>query len=231
MHVLISDLDEDGAGVGQQVARDFEPISEIAEVGVHAVAPGVAEGLDLLRLARDVLAPAVAHIAAGRRPLEVGVELDSVGRVEVDALHLSAQTLALGQRGHRLQAVAQDHAVRPVRLVSVELGPLGARGQTVEVGEEVLLQTLGHAPLRAPHQVGDQRLRVHLLLDVERRRLHHEVGGVLLVLAAPNKLRIKVAIAALIRDAKRRLILLAHQRLVLHRRDILASGAIVNKRF
>ena len=48
--------------------------------------------------------------AAGR-PLEVRVELDAVGRVEVDALHLAAQPLALGERCHHLQAVAEDHPV------------------------------------------------------------------------------------------------------------------------
>ena len=104
---------------------------------MDAVAPGVAEGLDLLRLAGDVLAVAVAHVAAGGGPLEVGVEPDAVGRVDVDALHLALQALPLGERGHHLEAVAQDHAVLPVAVVLVELGAVGALGQAVEVGEEI----------------------------------------------------------------------------------------------
>ena len=102
---------------------------------MNAVAPGVAEGLDLLRLARDVVGLAVAHVAAGGGPLEVGVELDAVGWVDVNALDLAAQAFALGERGHDLEAVAEDHAVRPVGVVAVELGPGLFGGQAVEVGE------------------------------------------------------------------------------------------------
>ena len=68
------------------------------------------------------------------------VELDAVGRVDVDALHLAAQALALGQAGHHLQRVAEDHAVRPVLVVLVELGLVGALGHAVEVGEQVGLR-------------------------------------------------------------------------------------------
>ena len=49
MHIFIADLDEDGAGVGEEVAGGGEPVAEVGEVGVDAVAPGVAEGFDLLR--------------------------------------------------------------------------------------------------------------------------------------------------------------------------------------
>jgi hypothetical protein len=107
---------------GQQIPGDRQSIAQVGQVGVDAVAPGVAERLDLLRLAGDVLGLAVLHVAAGGGPLEVGVEFDAVRRVDVDALHLAAQALALGQRRHHLQAVAEDHAVGPVGVVLVELG-------------------------------------------------------------------------------------------------------------
>ena len=64
---------------------------------MDSVAPGVAEGLHLLGFAGDVFGFSVAHVAARVGPLEVGVELDAVGRVEVDALHLAAQAFALGR--------------------------------------------------------------------------------------------------------------------------------------
>ena len=137
MDILIADLHEDGAGLGEQIAGDGEPVAQVGEVAVDAVAPGVAEGFDLLRLAGDVVGLAVLHVAAGRGPLEVAVELDAVGRVEVDALHLAAQALALGQARHHLERVAEDHAVRPVLVVLVELGLVHALGHAVEVGEEV----------------------------------------------------------------------------------------------
>ena len=126
MDVLIADLHEDRAGLGEQIAGDGEPVAQVGQVAVDAVAPGVAERLDLLRLAGDVVGVAVLHVAAGGGPLEVAVELDAVGRVEVDALHLAAQALALGQAGHHLERVAEDHAVRPVLVVLVELGLVDA---------------------------------------------------------------------------------------------------------
>ena len=55
-------------------------------------------------------------------------------------------------------------------------------------------------------EVVDDDLRVHLLLDVERRRLDDEVGPVGHVLAAPDELRIEVAVAPLIRLFDRRLV-------------------------
>jgi hypothetical protein len=120
-----------------KIAGDGEAVAQVGEVAVDAVAPGVAEGFDLLRLAGDVVGVAVLHVAAGRGPLEVAVELDAVGRVEVDALHLAAQALALGEARHHLQGVAEDHAVRPVLVVLVELGLVHALRDAVEVGEEV----------------------------------------------------------------------------------------------
>ena len=50
---------------------------------------------------------------------------------------LPAQALALGQAGHHLEGVAEDHAVRPVLVVLVELGLVDAVRDAVEVGEEI----------------------------------------------------------------------------------------------
>ena len=139
--IFIADLHEDGAGIGEEIAGDGEPIPQVGEVAVDAVAPGVAEGFDLLGLAGDVVGLAVLHVAAGGGPLEVAVELDAVGRVEVDALHAPAQALALGQAGHYLEGVAEDHAVRPVLVVGVELGLVGTFGHSIEIAEEINLES------------------------------------------------------------------------------------------
>ena len=140
MDVFIADLHEDGAGVGEEIAGNGEAVAEVGEVAVDAVPPGVAEGFDLLRLAGDVAGVTVFHVAAGGGPLEVAVELDAVGRVEVDALHLATQSLALGEAGHHLQRVAQDHPVRPVLVVLVELGLVDTCGYAVEIGEQIRLR-------------------------------------------------------------------------------------------
>ena len=55
---------------------------------------------------------------------------------------LPRRPLALGERRHHLEAVAEDHAVRPVGVVLVELGPRLVARQAVEVGEQVGLPVL-----------------------------------------------------------------------------------------
>ena len=171
---------------------------------MDAVAPGVAESLYLLWLAGDVLAVAVAHVAAGGGPLEVGVEPDAVGRVDVDALHFALQALPLGEGGHHLQAVAQDHTVLPVTLVLVELGAVGPLRQPVEVGEHINLVFLRFPVLLGlAQQVGDERLGMDFFLDVEGRDVDHQVVQVLLVLAPPDQLGVQIAVAPLVGHAQR----------------------------
>ena len=126
-------------------------VAQVGEVAVDAVAPRIAERLHLLRFAGDVVGFAVFDVAAGGAPLEVGVELDAVRRVDIDALHLPAQPFALGQAGHHLQAVAQDQAVRPVGAVAVEVGGGGVVGDAVEVAEQVHLHRRLGCPF-APHR-------------------------------------------------------------------------------
>ncbi len=106
---------------------------------MNAIAPGVSECLDLLWFAGDVGYVPVLDIPARRGPLEVGIELDPVGRIEVDALYLAAEALALSERCHHLQAVAEDHTVGPVGVVLVELrlGPLVR--QSVEIIKQTWL--------------------------------------------------------------------------------------------
>src|SRR5690606_16487728 len=131
---------EDGAGIGEEIAGDGEPIAQIGEVAVDAVAPRVAEGFDLLWFAGDVGGVPVLYVAASCGPLKVAVELNAVGRVEVNALHLPAQALARGHAGHHLKLGAKDHAVRPVLVVLIDLGLVHTLRQAVEVGEKSSLK-------------------------------------------------------------------------------------------
>ena len=204
MHIFVPYLYEDRSALRQQIAGHSQTVAQVGEVGVDAVAPSVTKCFDLLRFAGDVVGLAVAYVTAGGGPLEVGVEFDAVGRVDVDALHLAAQSLALGERGHDLEAVAEDHAVGPVGVVLVELGFGVLGGQAVEVGEEIgetgldVLVLCAAGLLALPHQVVDEDFGVDALLDVERRCVDDEVGPVLLVLAAPDQLRVQIAVAAFV---------------------------------
>jgi hypothetical protein len=78
-------------GIGEEIAGDGEPVAQVGEVAVDAVAPSVAEGFDLLGLAGDVAGVAVLYVAAGGGPL-----------------HFAPQALALGQAGRDLEGVAED---------------------------------------------------------------------------------------------------------------------------
>ena len=73
----------------EQVARDGKPVAQISEIGVDAVAPSVTEGAHLLRLACDVVLRCRPSRRVSGAPLEVRVEFDAIGRVEIDALHLA----------------------------------------------------------------------------------------------------------------------------------------------
>ena len=83
-------------------------------------------------------------------------------------------------------------------VVLIEFG-LRLEIEPVEIGEQVrrLRLLLGLAPGRLAPQIVDDDLGVDLLLDVERRRTGDQVGRVLFVLAAPDELRIEVAVAPL----------------------------------
>jgi hypothetical protein len=72
-------------------------------------------------------------------------------------------------------------------------------GRPVEVGEEVDLVAggFGAVGVCATEQIVDQDLGVDLLLNVDGRGADDEVGPVLLVFAAPDELRVEIAVAAL----------------------------------
>ena len=166
---------------------------------MNAIAPGVAKGLDLLWFAGDMFGLAIFNVAAGGGPLKVGVKANAVRGIEVNTLHLAAQALAFGQRGHHLQAVAQNHAVGPVRLMPIKLGPGGRAGQAVKVGKQighkagVLFCRLGLPRLALTPEVVNQGPGLHLLLNIKRRRVRHQFRPVLLILAPPDQLRIEIA--------------------------------------
>ena len=105
--------------------------------------------------------------------LPVGAELDAVRRVDVDHLDLAAQLLALGEGRHHLEGVAEDHAVRPVGVVLVEVDLVELVEAVEGVEERQLGLVLG--PLGGAAEVLDQDARVDLLLDVDRRRVGDQV--------------------------------------------------------
>src|SRR5438094_1316554 len=229
MHILIANLHEDRSRLGQELLRYGKSIEQVRQVRVNPIPPRISKRLHLFGLACDVRRVPVLHVAARRAPLKIRVELDAVRRVDVDALDLAAQALALGQARHHLERVAEDHAIRPVLVVLVELGLVHALGDAVEVSEEIWNDLAGLlAPLSRPaQQVVDQHLGMDLLLDVERWRLDDEVAPVLLVLAAPDELRIEIAVAPLVGGTPRFLRLLLNDGLVLRGRDVLALRLLV----
>ena len=68
---------------------------------------------------------------------------------------------------------------------------------------------------------------MNLLLDVDRRRLDNEIAPVLLILAAPDQLRIEIAVPAFVGNSNWSLFLLLQDRLVFGSRDVLPLGVFV----
>src|SRR5438067_548484 len=154
--------------------------------------PRVAERADLFGLARRVLHLSIFHVALPRRHLPVRSELDAVRRIEIDRLDLALQPFLLREARHHQQRVAEDHPVRPVLIVVVEIHLLVER-RIVEAVEIVEQRQLGLllSGLRRVAQVLDERLRMHLLLDVDRNDGHLERARILLVLPFPHELRLE----------------------------------------
>ena len=143
--------------------------------------PGVAVRLDHLRLAGKVLLP-IPYVTLAELRLEVGRELDPVGRVDVDHLHLAGEILAVSEAGHHLQRVAEDHTVGPVHVVAVELHGPGI--VELRVREQFALHVLSC-------QHPQDRLGGDPLVHVQGDRIDREPGP--LPLAAPLQPRLVAA--------------------------------------
>ena len=71
MDILIANLHEDAASLGEQIAGHDQAVTEIGKVGVNAQLPRIAEGAHLFGLARSVLGLAVFHVALAGAHLPV----------------------------------------------------------------------------------------------------------------------------------------------------------------
>ena len=83
--------------------------------------PCIAECADLFWLCGEVCVCAVFDVALVDEGLEVGAVSDAVWRVDVDGLHLACHAFLFDEAVHHQQAVACNHAVRPVVAMLVEL--------------------------------------------------------------------------------------------------------------
>src|SRR5690606_39804366 len=68
MHILFADLHEDGARLSQQLPRCHQPISQVRQVRMNSITPGVTIRFNLLRFPRYMTWITVTYIPRGRRP-------------------------------------------------------------------------------------------------------------------------------------------------------------------
>lgn len=134
---------------------------------MNAIAPSIAESLNLFWLSRDVVDIPILHVAAGRRPLKIRIKRNAVWRVDVNALNPTAKSFPLNQRRHHLQSVAEDHAVCPVGVVLIELSLRRLAWQPIKICKEIDLglRRLGVC-FGAALQIVNQDFGMNLLLDI-----------------------------------------------------------------
>lgn len=63
MYVFITNLDDNGAGFCQEISGDCQAITQIGQIAMDAIAPGVSESFHLLGLAGDVVYAAIFYIS------------------------------------------------------------------------------------------------------------------------------------------------------------------------
>src|ERR1022692_2436607 len=97
MDVFITNLDEERPGISKQIPGHGQAVAQICEVRMDPISPGIPESLFLLGFACDVCEFPIIDGAAGCRPLEIRIELDPVGRIDIDALNLTSKPFALSQ--------------------------------------------------------------------------------------------------------------------------------------
>lgn len=102
---------------------------------------------------------------------------------------------------------------------------------------------IGQRSIRPHRQAGYMTARTHRAMpknplhrgrpymDVQRRGGDDEVRPVLLILAAPDQLRIEITVAPLVSEPDRALLLLPHDGLELRRRNVPAPGVLMGQRF
>ena len=239
MDILDPNLDKDRTGLRQQLPRHLQAVSQVGEIRVNAELPSISirthlfglpgemtpraasrHRADLFGLARRIFHLPVLHVALARRDLPVRPELDAVRRIEIDRLDLALEPFLLGEASHHEQRVAEDHPVRPLAGVAVELDLL--REGKVRVRREEAELLLGLAALALRSELLNERQRVDRLADVDRDGRHLEVVGVLLVLALPDELRVERWIAGVAHD-RGPLLFRAGERLELGGRDVRAG--------
>ena len=83
--------------------------------------PCVPISLNHLRLACEIVILAVGHVAIADVRLEVALVLDPVRWIQEHTLNLAREAFTVKQAGHDGEGVTEDHSVRPVEIVLVEL--------------------------------------------------------------------------------------------------------------
>ena len=154
--------------------------------------PRIAERLDHLGFLRQVGIGTVLHVALVDERLEVAAVLDSIGRVDVDHLHLPGHAFLDQQAVHHQQAVAGDQPVAPALVVAIEVDRVAQRQALERRFEQARLYAATNLVLARPvvpclaHR-GEDAHRVRPLVHVQADRVDLEAGA--LGLARPLQVR------------------------------------------
>src|ERR1700694_140956 len=193
MEILVSDLDEDGAGFVEEVAGEEEAIAEICKIGMDAELPGISESAYHFRFLSKILVFPVLNVAAIDEGLEIRPVTDSVGWVDVDHLDLAGHAFFFEQGVHHEERIAGDEAIGPAVGVAVEIDGFAEWGIFSARLEEIALRGLERDAVAFANGF-DDGARINAFVDVEGDRGNFK--GSVLFFPSPNELWIEMRIVS-----------------------------------
>ena len=201
MHIVVRNLHEARAGIGQQLARQQQAVAQVRKIRMNPQLPSVAEGLYHLRLDGQIGIRAVLDLAPTDKRLEIAAVFNAVRRVHINALRSPRHPLPLQKRVHHQQGIAGHKPIRPVVLVPVKLHRLAQR----RIFAHGLEQRLARPAVAVSRPRGiDNHMRIDLFMHMQRNLVNRKRFP--LRFARPPQRRIKMLVVSVSRRPRRRVV-------------------------
>src|SRR5262245_45044783 len=86
--VFITDLNKNTTRFMQEFTGEKQSVAQVSQVRMNAKFPSVTEGFEHFRLLRQIFILAIFYVAPVDERLKVRAISNTIGRIEIDRLHL-----------------------------------------------------------------------------------------------------------------------------------------------